>query len=138
MENRFFFPEAALNQWIVDEVVDVRDREVTILGEGRRYALIEAVRVLREVGGAPDVHDLVGRVKPRARLEELGAEIVETSMILGDAAYDIEPGWVGSPVGTFAQHEGSEARQKARSARAGSPPPKTDEELLARFLARTL
>jgi len=116
MENRFFFPEAALNQWIVDEVVDVRDGELTILAEGRRYKLAEAVRVLGEVSGSADRHDLVGRVKARAALDKLGAEIVETSMLLGDAAYDVEQGWLGTPVGELA-------------------PPGTDEELLATFLA---
>ncbi|MGO9839193.1 MAG: hypothetical protein ACLP1X_33845 [Polyangiaceae bacterium] len=137
MENKFFFPEAALNQWIVDEVVDVQNGELTILGEGRRYRLAEAVRVVREVSGTVDGHDLVGRVKARTGLDQLGAEIVETSMLLGDAAYDVEPGWVGTPLGTFAQHEGSEARKKARAGRAG-PKPTTDEELLARFLDGSL
>jgi hypothetical protein len=137
MENEFFFPQDALDQWIVDELVDLRSGELTILGEGRRYALAEAVRVVREVSGSVDRHDLIGRVRARTKLEKLGAEIVETSMLLGDAAYDVEPGWVASPVGSFAQHEGSEARKKARAGRTG-PRPKNDEELLIRFLAGSL
>jgi len=28
----------------------------------------------------------------------MGAEIVQTSMLVGEAAYDIEPGWLGVPV----------------------------------------
>jgi len=134
MENKFFFPQAALDSWTVDERVDVRNGELTVLGEGRRYALAEAVRVVREVSGSVDTHDLVGRVKARASLEQLGAEIVETSMLLGDAAYDVEPGWVASPVGTFAQHEGSDVRKKARAGRTEASS-KTDEELLTRLLA---
>jgi hypothetical protein len=134
MENKFFFPEAAVNEWIVAEVVDFRGGELTILGEGRRYELAEAVRVLREVAGSVDAHDLVGRVKPRAQLDKLGAEIVESSMLLGEAAYDIELGWVGTPVGSFAQHEGSAARKKSRAGRS-TPAPKSDEELFVRFLA---
>src|SRR5579863_7507285 len=94
MENRFFFPDAALNEWIVGELVDVRGGELTIRGEGRRYALAESVRIVREVSGSVDLHDLIGRVKVRAALEQLGAEIVETSMLVGEAAYDVEPGWV--------------------------------------------
>jgi hypothetical protein len=137
MENRFFFPEAALNEWIVEELVDLRAGELTILGEGRRYALAEGVRIVREVSGSVDKHDLIGRVKSRAALEQLGAEIVETSMLLGEAAYDVEPGWVASPVGTFALHEGSEARKKAAAGRA-APRPKSDEELLVKFLAGSL
>jgi hypothetical protein len=138
MENRFFFPDAALNEWIVGELVDVRGGELTIRGEGRRYALAESVRIVREVSGSVDLHDLIGRVKVRAALEQLGAEIVETSMLVGEAAYDVEPGWVATPVGSFALHEmGSEARKKV-AAGGAAPRPKSDEELLAKFLAGSL
>jgi hypothetical protein len=103
MENLFFFPQTALDQWIVDERVDIKNGELTVLGAGRRYKLSEAVRVVREVTGTTDGHDLVGRVKPRGKLEQLGAEIVESSMLLGESAYDVEPGWVGTPVGPSAR-----------------------------------
>jgi hypothetical protein len=137
MKNRVFFPQAALDQWIVDGSVELNDGELTIIAEGRRYRLAEAVRVLREVSGAGDAHELMGRVKARMYLEQLGAEIVETSMLLGDAAYDVEPGWLGIPVGTFADHVGSDARKRARGGKPGTDP-KTDEDLLARFLAKNL
>jgi hypothetical protein len=137
MKNRVFFPQTALDQWIVDGTVELHDGELTILGEGRRYRMAEAARVLREVSGAGDPNDLIGRVKTREHLEQLGAEIVETSMLLGDTAYDVEQGWVGIPVGTFAEHVGSDARKKARGDKFG-PEPKTDEDLLARFIANNL
>jgi hypothetical protein len=149
MENRVFFPQAALDEWIVHGTVDLTDGQLTILAEGRRYELAEAVRVLREVSGAGDAHGLVGRVKLRSALEQLGAEIVESSMLLGDAAYDVDPGWVGTPVGSFADHVGSDARKRARSDRLGSTrpmasdsdersEPRTDEDMLARFLEKNL
>jgi hypothetical protein len=137
MTNRVFFPQAALDQWIVDGSVEFENGELTISAEGRRYRLAEAVRVLREVSGDGDSHELVGRVKARTYLEQLGAEIVETSMLLGEAAYDVEPGWLGIPVGTFAEHVGSDARKKARGGKGGADP-RTDEDLLARFLAKNL
>jgi hypothetical protein len=140
MENRVFFPQAALDQWIVDGTVDLTDGKLTILAEGRRYELAEAVRVVREVSGSGDAHDLVGRVKARSALEQLGAEIVESSMLLGDAAYDVDPGWVGTPIGTFAEHVGSDEWQQARQARGdrSGAEPTTDEELLAKFLEKNL
>jgi hypothetical protein len=102
MENRLFFPQAALDQWILDGVADLEDGELRMAGKagaGRRYSLADAVRVLREVSGSEDANDLVGRVRTRASLEALGAEIVETSMILRDNAYDVEAGWLGLPLG---------------------------------------
>jgi hypothetical protein len=136
-ENRVFFPQEALDQWIVDATVDLHDGELTIVAEGRRFRLAEAVRVLREVSETSDPHELVGRVKARAYLEQLGAEIVESSMLLGDAAYDVEPGWIGLPVGTFGEHLASDARRRARTGKSEGDP-KTDEELLARFLEENL
>ncbi|HXN31660.1 MAG TPA: hypothetical protein VN894_07360 [Polyangiaceae bacterium] len=137
MENRVFFPQAALDQWIVDGTIDMQQGELTILAEGRGYTLAEAVHVLREVSGAGDPHELVGRVKTRAYLEPLGAEIVQSSLLLGDAAYDVEPGWLGVPIGTLAAHVRSEARKKARAGRA-TQDPRSEEDLLARFGANNL
>jgi hypothetical protein len=137
MENRFFFPQAALDQWIIDGTVDLQQNELTILSEGRRYQLVDAVRILRELSGGGDQHELVGRAKARVQLEQLGAEIVESSMLLGEAAYDVEPGWLGVPIGPFAEHIGSASRSKARGART-TPDPKSDEDLVARFLAGKL
>ena len=136
MENRIFFPQAALDEWIVEGTAEVQDGELTLLATGRRYRLAEAVHVLRDASGGGD-GQLVGRVKARVYLEQLGAEIVETSMLLGEAAYDVEPGWLGIPVGTFAEHVGSDARKKARGGKGGIDP-RTDEDLLARFLAKNL
>jgi hypothetical protein len=128
MENRVFFPQTALDQWIVEGTVLLEDGVLTMVDEGRRYSLTEAVRVLREVSGAGDVYDLIGRVKTRPFLEQLGAELVETSMLLGEAAYDVEPGWAGLPVGTFAEY-------LAKRTASLDSKLDTDEALLARFLS---
>jgi hypothetical protein len=133
MQNRVFFPQAALDQWIVDGTVDLHKGELTILGDvgkGRRYVLEEAVHVLREVSGAGDSAKLIGRVKTRTALEGQGAEIVETSMLMGDAAYDVDPGWVGVPVGSFSEHTAGPGK--------GGGGGRSDEELLAKFLTRHL
>lgn len=137
VQNRVFFPQAALDQWMIEGTVDLQGAELTILAEARRYRLLEAAHVLREVTGTPDPHELVGRVKSRAFLDELGAEIVEGSMVLGEHAYDVVPGWLGAPIGTFDEHVTSPARKRARAERAFSgAEPKTDEDLLARFLMK--
>lgn len=140
MQNRVFFPQSALDQWNVDGKVELQQGELTLVGAGRRYRLVEAVRVLREVGGKGDADELVGRVKARADLEQLGAEIVETSMLLGDTAYDVDTGWLGTPVGTFAQFAGEPALapESVREgvASGGVAVAKSDEDLLSRLLAK--
>jgi hypothetical protein len=137
MENRVFFSESALDTWIVDGTIDLQQSELTILAEGRIYRLAEAVHVLREVSGGGDPHELVGRVKARAHFELLGAEIVESSLLLGNAAYDVQLGWLGVPVGPYGQYLRSEQRKEARAGRAVDDP-KSEEDLLARLAAGNL
>jgi hypothetical protein len=129
MKNRVFFPQAALDEWLAEDRVDLKQDELMIKSEGRRYRIVEAIRIMREVTGAPDAHELLGKVKSRAFLNELGAEILEGSMILGDNAYDVVPGFVGAPVGSFADH-----RRSVPEIAAAARSPSTDEELLATFL----
>jgi hypothetical protein len=139
MQNRVFFPQAAIDQWGVDGAIDLTASELILLADGRRYKIEEAVRVVAEVSGANDAHQLIGKVKPKAVLDALGAEIMENSMILGDNAYDVVPGWAGTPRTPFAAHLAAPERAAAR---AGKPdadsPPTSEEELLQRFASGTL
>jgi hypothetical protein len=75
-------------------------------------------------------------VKSRLFLGELGAELLESSMIIGDNAYDIVPGFLGAPVGTFEEHLASTKRSGARRSTPPfrSTPPVSDEDLLAKLL----
>ena len=131
-KNRVFFPQEALDLWLSEGRVDLSGEELTLKAEGRTFKITEAVRVLREVTGTPDAYDLVGRVKSRVFLDALESELLETSMLIGDNAYDVVPGFLGVPQGTFAEH-------MARSERSPEVKlPTSDEELLAQFLAREL
>lgn len=139
MQNRVFFPQSAVDQWGIDGKIDLVAGDLILLAEGRRYKVEEAVRIVSEVTGANDERDIVGKVKPKRALDEIGAELLETSMILGDNAYDVVPGWIGTPVGSFADHLLSPDRMRARGDRTDQgTAPQNDEELLARFAEGTL
>ncbi len=132
-KNRIFFPQLAFDVWLSDGHVELSGDELTMKDEGRRYRISEAVRVLAEVTGTPDPHELVGRVKSRAHLQELGAEIVEGSMIIGDNAYDVVVGFAGLPVGSYEEHVAAQSRRDRELLL-----PATDEDLLGQFLSRVL
>lgn len=135
MENRIFFPQIALDQWGIDAAIELTATDLILLSEGRRYKIAEAVRVVAEVTGANDEHKLVGKVKPKALLEQLGAEILENSMIIGENAYDVVPGWMATPSGPFQDHLMSPERMKARGGKTDvGAPPRSDEELVSRFV----
>jgi hypothetical protein len=139
MQNRVFFPQAAIDEWSIDGKIDLVGTELILLADGRRYKAVEAVRVVAEVTGANDTHKIIGKVKPKAALDEIGAEILENSMIIGDNAYDVVPGWMGTPTSPFAEHLLSPDRMKARAGKTDvGAGPHTDEELLQRFVAGTL
>jgi len=139
MQNRVFFPQLLVDQWGIEGKIDLSASELILLAEGRRYTIEETVRIVAEVTGANDEHQLVGKVKPRRALDEIGAEILENSMILGDNAYDIVPGWTATPTTPFADHVLSPERMTARGGKTDlGTGPHTDEELLTRFVEGTL
>jgi hypothetical protein len=133
MQNRVFFPQACLDQWGIEGKIELTPTELVVLAEGRRYTISEAVRVVVEVTGASDPHGFVGKVKGKQELDAMGAEILENSMIIGDNAYDVVPGWAGTPATSFAEHLGSTERANARRGKLAAESPKSDEELLRRF-----
>jgi hypothetical protein len=139
MQNRVFFPQAALDQWLADGSVELRGTELSILAEARRYRLAEAAHVVKEVTDTTDANELIGRVKSKQYLDELGAELLENSMILGDNAYEVVPGWLAYPIGSFEEFVTSPERAKARG-KSNFPmdEPRTEEDLLARYLLKNL
>jgi hypothetical protein len=139
MQNRIFFPQAALDQWVLEGSVELAGSQLTILGEGRRYRIAEAVHVVREVSGTPDVNDVIGKVKSRVFFEELGAEIFESSMIIGENAYDVKTGWLGAPTSSFTDHIATRhPAGLSPAAQEFTAEPRTDEDLLARFLLKNM
>jgi hypothetical protein len=90
---------------------------------------------MAEVSGLTDPHEILGKVKSVGFLTELGASLLGESMVIADNAYEIVPGWLGSPVGTFAEHRAEQAGTELPRATALSA---SDEELLASFLMQNL
>ena len=122
--NRVFFPQPILDALIADERVDITGAEMLLRDEGRRYQINEAVHVVRDAAGGGDRSGLLGKVKTREQLNDLGAEVFENSMIVGDDAYDVVSGFVGIPIGAA----------PAQIPTAGD----AEEDLLTQFLLKSL
>lgn len=122
--NRVFFPQALLDEWTADERVELAGDQLLLRTEGRRYQIEEAVHVVRDAAGGGDQQRLVGKVKTRDQLSALSAEVFESSMIVGDEAYDVVPGFVGEPIG---------APEPSRASSSIN-----EEDLLAQFLLQKL
>ncbi len=94
MSNNLFVPQSTLDAWSDAGIVEVTAEALTIVAEKRTYRLTPAVRFLRVEGQASDPHGLLLRVKTEAALKQMGAEHLLTSVILGDVAYTVTPGFL--------------------------------------------
>ena len=90
---RLFLPQTTLEEWALADKADLRDGKLVIQGEGAAWPVESAVHFIKLVAGA-DVQKLVSRVKTDAQLAQLGCERLEDSVVLGDSAYEVVPGYV--------------------------------------------
>lgn len=114
---KLFLPQTQLEEWALSEQADLKDGALVVAGDPRPYALTPAVHFTHLVSGTDD-QKLVARVKTEAQLEQLGAEQMADSVLLGETAYEVVPGYLADvPAGAT---EGEK--------------PRSDGELLAAFL----
>lgn len=112
--SRIFLSQEALDSWIGEGRADIQgDVLIDKVGD-RRFQLLEGVRFLSEVSGGADTEQLVGRVKDLVQLAAMGGEYMSDSVVLGELAYEVQPGFVGRPVAPSAPAERD---------RATTPPP---------------
>ena len=139
-----FVSQALLAAWAGQGRIDLDGRSIALLGgqvQGRRYGLEPAVRFLRVAGGGDDAAGLVARVKTLVQVRELGGEAMADSVVMGEVAYEVEPGFLA---------EAAAVEAASRAAPAGPPPARSSDlpddledrrreaEALARFLLDNL
>jgi hypothetical protein len=93
---RLFISQKRLDEWVEQQRVELSGNEMT-LDDGRRFMLAEGVCFAEVVGGEADPNDLIGRVKSKAQLDEMGAEHFPGSVIVGDVGYEVKDGFIGEP-----------------------------------------
>jgi hypothetical protein len=98
-KSRVFFPGDVVDRWLEHGEAELTGAELWVRSERRRYRVVEAVRILREVSGAPESFDMTGSVKTLGFLSELGAELLGDSMILAENAYETIIGYLGTVLG---------------------------------------
>jgi hypothetical protein len=116
---RLFLSQTTLEQWALDDKADLRDGKLVVHSETDGWPVEAAVHFVKLVAGA-DEQRLVARVKTDTQLAQLGAERFEDSVVLGESAYEVVPGYVAE----VAAPSKNDIRQPS--------PPETD--LLAAFI----
>ena len=92
---RLFISQERLDQWTADSKVSIDGGVMTVSELQRSFDVGPAVRFLKVAGDEPDPNDLINRVKTEEELVEMGADLYMNSVIFGDIAYDVQPGFLG-------------------------------------------
>lgn len=93
-----FISQSTLEAWLDSKNAEMQDQRVTLSRLGRAYDLEPAVRILSVVpaeGEAATAEALVGRVLAEDSVLQLGGELMGESMLFGDNAFEVEPGYIG-------------------------------------------
>ncbi len=90
---RLFVSQELLDGWAEQGKIELSGSQLTILAENRSFELHPGAHFLSLAAGA-DGHRLVGKVKTESQIRELGAELYMNSVLLGEDAYDVQPGFV--------------------------------------------
>ena len=93
---RLFISQKRLDEWVEQQRVQLDSNQMT-LDDGRQFQLSEGVHFVNVIGGDADPNDLLGRVKTKRQLSDLGAEHFPGSVILGEVGYEVVDGFVGEP-----------------------------------------
>ena len=119
---KLFLPEKTLEEWSISEKADLVEGKLVVKETNSSHPVVPAVAFSKTIEGA-DLKSLVGRVKTSAQLTEMGAEHLQDSVILGDTAYEVVPGYVADVAMPAAPKQ--EAKKRATSPEA---------DLLAAFI----
>lgn len=90
---KLFLPQTQLEEWALEDKADVKDGVLVVTGETGVYPVVPAVHIVQLVTGE-DTNRLVSKVKTEEQLESLGAEQMADSVLLGETAYEVVPGYV--------------------------------------------
>lgn len=90
-----FLTNDMLQQWSDQGKVRLDDTVLTLIAENRTVSLTPAVRFTSLIDGTDEVNKLLGKVKTKAQIDELGAEHYLDSVIYGDVGYTVVEGYLG-------------------------------------------
>jgi hypothetical protein len=95
LHDRMFIAQSTLEAWMDSGNVEMHEQMVMLKKARRSYHLEPAVRFLSVVphDAAPK---LIGKVLTERRIGELGGELLGDSVLLGELAFQVQPGYIGT------------------------------------------
>lgn len=96
--SRLFISVDRLDAWTAEGRAALEGDRMTLTELGREFSMVPAVCFVKTLANDDDPYDLVGRVKSKPQLDEMGAEQLANSVIYQDMAYDVIDGFIGEPL----------------------------------------
>lgn len=142
MADYLFIAQNVLDKWADSGRVELKGQILTLVREKKSFQLTSAVRFLKLEAGE-DRARLLNKVKTLDALKRMGAEHYLESVLLGEAAYKVQQGFLAEanalrravgvkPPARQTVGGGKSAAQKQQGAAAG------EQDLLAQFLLENL
>jgi hypothetical protein len=100
MPVKLFIPQEAVDSWLSAERVNLEGEMLQLLGGEIVLRLVPGCYFRSTQAGSDGAFKLLGKVKAKAAISALGAEVYMNSVILGETAYEVEVGFVAKPVGS--------------------------------------
>ncbi|MGB1277994.1 MAG: hypothetical protein ACPG77_19765 [Nannocystaceae bacterium] len=93
---RIFIAQSKIDTWLSSGRIHIEQNILRVpAGNGAFCLSIEgAVFVERIDGGDPDVNKLAGKAKTVTEITAAQGEVYDTSLVLGDYAYTVKPGFI--------------------------------------------
>jgi hypothetical protein len=98
MAVKVFIPQELVDTWVTSDKVDLAGETMTFRESRISLRVVPGYFFDHVSGGSDEGPKLLGRAKTKAAVAALGAEAYMNSVIVGDAAYDVEAGFIGKPV----------------------------------------
>jgi hypothetical protein len=100
MSFKIFIPQESIDRWVGADQVELSGELIAFRGGHVSLRMTPGYFFARVSGDSQDTNGLLGRVKTTAATSALGAEAYMSSVLLGETAYDVEPGFIAEPIGS--------------------------------------
>ena len=100
MPVKLFIPQETVDSWLSAERVNLEGEMLQLPGGGLVLRLVPGCHFRSIQAGSDETFNLLGKVKTKAAVSAMGAEVYMNSVILGETAYEVEVGFVAKPVGS--------------------------------------
>jgi hypothetical protein len=98
---RIYVAQSLVDRWLADGIITLDGDLLRMSAVGTPTSLFinPAVYFEQVDGDESDPYQVVGCVKSSQELAQMGAEHYDTSVVLGELAYTVVPGFIAVPVG---------------------------------------